>query len=342
VTAKTASLMSSHGRLWYDDPIYRASWIIAPQCIFLVLLVWMFGASPRSPSVPWGKPSVPSPAQEQELISLRDHANTSRDAMTKLEGMAATGDPLANFYMGTLYDPVFKLSKIVSPDVDKSISYYQVAANGGINLAHENLMNFYFLQKYGRADWVKGCNVANNPVVLSSRFVERYRGYCYAGGWGTTKPDLVKAVAAFRVGAEKGDARSQAELGAYYTTGEGNLPRDYEMAVRLYKQSADQNDPLGIYNLGSCYDFGCGPLQKNPAEAVRLITLALDSKYDVVMDRKFDVAINVLTTKPDVFSPQFWQELQRQLAQRNVYSGPLDGTPNPTLMSAIKRMGAPN
>jgi hypothetical protein len=332
MSAKTTSLMSAHGRLWYDDPIYRASWIIAPQCIALVLLAWIF--APAGSPVPWGKPSAPPAVQEEEILSLRDQAKTSREAMTKLESMAATGNPLANFYVGTLYDPVFKFSKIVSPDVDKSISYYGVAANSGNQPAKEHLMNFYLLPDYGRQDRVKGCDIAINPAMQPTVFVQQWRGYCYADGWGTTKSDWVKAVAAFRVGAEKGDARSQAELGAYYAVGGGGLPQDFEMAAKLAKQAADQGDLLGIYNLGSCYEIGCGSLQKNPAEAARLVALALDSK--------FDVAINDLTTRANAHSPQFWQELQRQLSKRNVYNGPLDGTPNPAVINAIKRMGAAN
>jgi hypothetical protein len=163
----------------------------------------------------------------------------------------------------------------------------------------------------------------------------RQRGYCYAEGWGTTKIDLVKAVAAFRAGADKGDARSQAELGAYYAVGGGNLPQDFEMAVKLHRQSADQKDALGLYNLGTCYEFGCGNVvQKNPMEAARLVALALDGK--------FDIAVNALTARANSFSSQFWQELQRQLVRRNVYNGPLDGTPNQAVISAIKRMGATN
>jgi TPR repeat protein len=334
MSAKTANLMSTHGRLWYDAPIYRASWVLAPQCIALVLLAWIFGAAPTNPSVPWGKPSAPPAVKEDELESLRDQASTGRDAMTRLESMAATGNPLSNFFMGTLYDPQFKMSKIVSPDVDKSITYYNVAANGGVEIAKENLMNFYFLPSYERTDWVKGCDLATDQTVRPLAIILQWRGYCYANGWGTTKLDLVKAVAAFRGGAELGDARSQAELGAYYATGEGNLPQDDSMAAKLYKQSADQKDLLGIYNLGSCYDRGCGALPKNPMEAARLVALALDSKFDVV--------VNILTTRPNAFTPQFWQELQRQLVRRNVYKGPLDGVPSPAVMSAIKRMGAAN
>lgn len=335
MSAKTASLISTHGRLWYDDPIYRASWIIAPQCFALVLLAWIFGATPINSSVPWGKPAGPPAVADDEMRVLRDQANTSRDAMTKLEGIAATGEPISNFYLGTLYDPALKVGKIVSPDIDKAIAYYQVATNGGASTAQLYLMNFYVDPAYGRRDLVKYCDTAAKQTAQPTGYILRELGYCYAAGWGTTKIDLVKAVAAFRAGAERGDARSQAELGAYYVTAEGNLPLDYDMALKLYKQSADQKDLLGLYNLGACYEFGCGAaVQKNPMEAARLVALALDGK--------FDLAINNLTSRPNIFSPQFWQELQRQLVRRNVYNGPLDGVPNQAVMSAIRRMGAAN
>ncbi len=335
MSAKPANLMATHGRLWYDAPIYRASWILAPQCIALVLLAWIFGAAPTNPSVPWGKPSAPPAVTDDEMRSLRDQANTSRDAMTKLEGIAATGEPISNFYLGTLYDPALKVGKIVSPDIDKAIAYYQVATNGGASTAQKYLMNFYSDPAYGRRDPVKYCDTATKQTAQLTGYILRELGYCYAAGWGTTKIDLIKAVAAFREGAEKGDARSQAELGAYYITAEGNLPQDFNMAVKLYKQSADQKDLLGLYNLGACYEFGCGTaVQKNPMEAARLVALALDGK--------FGLAVNLLTTQPNNFSSTFWQELQRQLVRRNVYNGPLDGVPSPAVTSAIKRLGAAN
>jgi TPR repeat protein len=254
--------------------------------------------------------------------------------MAKLERIAATGEGISNYYLGTLYDPVFKTSKLVSPDLDKSISYYQTATNAGIIRAQEFLMDFYWIPKFGRRDVPKACDIGVKSAAPPTGQVLREVGYCYVDGWGTTKPDLVKAVASFRAASEKGDARATADLGYYYQSGQGNLPQDGDMAVKLYKQAADQKDLLGMYNLGACYETGCGTLPKNTVEAVRLVTLALDGKLDI--------AINILTTRSSVFSAQFWQELQRQLIKRNVYTGPIDGTPNATLMAAIKHMGAAN
>jgi hypothetical protein len=70
---------------------------------------------------------------------------------------------------------------------------------------------------------------------------------------------------------------------------------------------------------------------KNPAEAARLMALALDEK--------FQLSIYNLTNRPEIFSTQFWQEMQAQLANRNLYNGPRDGRPNPALLAVINGMG---
>lgn len=265
------------------------------------------------------------------MIALRNQAITNRDAMSKLERIAGSGDALANFYLGTLYDPALNMSKLVSPDIARSIQYYEVSAQGGNGDAQNNLVNFYSDARFGRKDAAKACQWAAKDVANASAYVLLVLGDCYANGLGNTKTDLAAAASKYEAASRKGNMRATAVLGYYYEAGQGNLPKNPETALKLYKQAADKGDALGLHNLGASYDRGMASLPRNPQEAARLLALALDQKYAFT--------VNMLTTRPQVFSQQTWQELQRQLATRKLYSGPFDGIPNPATLDAVRKLG---
>jgi hypothetical protein len=330
MTPAKGSLAATHGRLWYDDPVYRASWIVGPQFLVVIALCWLFGGSLPMTSAPWGQPADPS-AVDKEVLALKDQAKTDRGAMARLESIAAAGNTTANLQLGYLYDPVLKWSKVAPPDIDKSMAYYWTAVQGGNSDAQHLLVDFLNDPKYGRSDWIKKCNAASAQTNNPTGVVLRVRGECYNGGWGNNAKNPVLAVAAYQAASAKGELTAMAGLGYYYINGLGNLPKDIETGIRLYKQSAEGNAPLGLNNLASCYDSGCGSLQRNPAEAARLIALALDARYSFT--------INILSNRPEVYSSQFWTELQGQLANRNLYNGPRDGKPNPALLDVIKGLG---
>jgi len=330
MTGKTGTLIAAHGRLWYDDPIYRLSWIFGPQCLVLPLMCWMFWPGPSASGVPWGKPVDPAEHQK-EMLALRNQAINNRDAMLKLERIGAGGDTLANFYLGTLYDPSLNMSKLVSPDIARSILYYEASAQGGDADAQNNLVNFYSAARFGRLDAAKACQWAAKDIANPSAYVLLVLGDCLANGSGNTKIDIPAAVSKYDAASKKGNLRATAILGYYYESGQGNLPKNPETAVKLYKQAADKGDALGMHNLGASYDRGIGSLPRDSREAARLLALALDQKYAFT--------VNTLTTRPQVFSAQTWQELQRQLGTRNLYSGPFDGIPNPATLDAIRKLG---
>ena len=103
MSAKTASWLQDHGRLWYDDRWYRTAWIVWPQALVMLVFVLTW-AQPGS--VPWGKPAegVPQKPAEQGDVSasrcasgndynLRATACSSRIGSGKLKG-----DDLAEAY----------------------------------------------------------------------------------------------------------------------------------------------------------------------------------------------------------------------------------------------------
>lgn len=73
-------------------------------------------------------------------------------------------------------------------------------------------------------------------------------------------------------------------------------------------------------------------VRRDGAEAARLITLALEAKYDVTLQS--------LTSRPENWTADFWQNLQRRMAERGYYSGIADGRPNAATLDAVRRFGS--
>jgi hypothetical protein len=88
---------------------------------------------------------------------------------------------------------------------------------------------------------------------------------------------------------------------------------------------------LGLHNLGAAYNSGLLGLQRDGAEAARLIFRALEGKYQVTAQS--------LTNHPEVWTSEFWQSLQRRLADKGFYSGTIDGRANAATLDAVRRLG---
>jgi hypothetical protein len=107
-----SSWLSAHGKLWYDDKWYRLAWIVFPQALALLAMLWFWATPTASKNAQWAKPVDPAQRVSQ-LLALRDAAKTSKVAMDTLERDARGGEMVAEFFYGTLFDPDFKLSTIV-------------------------------------------------------------------------------------------------------------------------------------------------------------------------------------------------------------------------------------
>src|SRR3954465_10573120 len=110
-----SSWITAHGKLWYDDKWYRLAWIIWPQALAAVVVLWFWAMPSTGKSAKWAAPIDPTKRYEQ-LIALRDAAKSSQASMDRLEKDAIGGEASAQFFYATLYDPDLKLSTIVQPD----------------------------------------------------------------------------------------------------------------------------------------------------------------------------------------------------------------------------------
>ena len=84
-------------------------------------------------------------------------------------------------------------------------------------------------------------------------------GFMYAQGQGVLQ-DYKEAVKWFRLAAEQGNANAQGNLGAGFASGQGVL-QDYKEAVKWFRLAAEQGDANAQGNLGAMYDKGQGVLQ---------------------------------------------------------------------------------
>ncbi|MDN3274887.1 tetratricopeptide repeat protein [Frankia sp. RB7] len=326
-----SSWLAAHGKLWYDDKRYRLAWVIWPQAFAVGLALWLWVMpSPSSKHAIWAKP-VDVAERNNQLQVLRDSAATSQPEMTKLEREAKGGDPVAQFFYATLLDPDLKLSKIVTPDMAKAVDWYERSAAQGNEWAASNLATTYESGSFGRVDFMRACGYARRLGKNGFGGGTRIKGDCYARGLGGTTADLVKAADAYDVAMNKGSSRATAALGYFYENGLGNRTKDPAAALRLYRAAADKGDSLGLHNLGSAYNAGLLGLQRDGSEAARLILRSLDTHYDV--------SVRSLLTHPELWTPEFWQSLQRRMAERGVYSGPIDGRANSGTLDAVRRIG---
>jgi uncharacterized protein len=322
--------LASHGKLWYDDKWYRLAWIVFPQALAALAVLWFWAMPSTNPNAQWAKPIDPT-ARFNQLLALRDNAKSSRTAMDTLERDARGGEMVAEFFYATLFDPDFKLSTIVQPDAAKAYDWYGKAAAQGYESAINNLSVAYYRGVYTRADLLRACIYARKLSNNAHHSGLQVKGDCYSQGLGGTPVDMAQAANAYELSAARGNVRAEAALGYFYENGLGGKERNSETALKHYRTAADKGDALGLHNLGSAYNSGLLGLQRDGAEAARLIMRALEARYPVT--------VQSLTTRPQIWSSDFWQNLQRRLEEKGLYSGPVDGQPNPATLDAVRRLG---
>jgi TPR repeat protein len=322
--------LAAHGKLWYDDKWYRLAWIVWPQALAAIAVLWFWAMPSKTTNAQWAKP-LDAAARASQLTALRDSAKTSQRDMDALEREALGGDLTAQFYLATLFDPEFKISTIAKPDIVKAVEWYSKAANQGEEIAANNLAVIYSGGIYARIDYTRGCYYARKLGGDGLANGLTVKGDCFARGLGGTQVDMAQAADAYEAAFNKGSARAEATLGYFYENGLGGRAKSSETALKYYRDAADKGDALGLHNLGFAYNSGLLGLQRDGAEAARLIFRALEAKYDV--------SVQSLTARPDLWSSDFWQNLQRRLAEQGLYSGAVDGRANPATLDAVRRLG---
>lgn len=121
--------------------------------------------------------------------------------------------------------------------------------------------------------------LANRGDVAAMRNI----GHLYRWGQGVEK-DIAQAIHWYRMAAEKGFSRAQANLAAIYLQGEEGTPVNYDEAHKWFAAAAVQNLAVAQYNLGLMYELGLG-VEKNEARALGWYNLAAKSGQPEAIER---------------------------------------------------------
>ena len=101
----------------------------------------------------------------------------------------------------------------------------------------------------------------------------------FNNGWDAyTNGDFRAASKQWRPLAEKGDAKSQTNLGILYFNGKGVL-KDYKRAVELFKMAGAQGDAEAQFILGKIYIEGDG-VTRSLRSAKFWVSLAFENEFD--------------------------------------------------------------
>lgn len=135
--------------------------------------------------------------------------------------------------------------------------------------------------------------LANRGDVAAMRNI----GHLYRWGQGVEK-DIGQAIHWYRMAAEKGFSRAQANLAAIYLQGDEGTPVDYAEAHKWFAAAAVQHLAVAQYNLGLMYELGLG-VEKNEARALGWYNLAAKAGQTEAIERLSQL---VKTTEPPLVS----------------------------------------
>jgi TPR repeat protein len=173
------------------------------------------------------------------LRALRDRTRTDADALAQLTKEAEKGNPRAQFFLATIFDPLVK--KVIGPkDAAAAIAWYEKAAALGAAPAEANLGALYWVGK-------------------------------------DVPRDDAKAVQLFRLAANKGNTEAMYGLGMAFEHGRG-VPADFAQAETWYQKAVDLGLPAAAFRLGVLHVTG-NHLTLDYEKARHYFELAAGARY---------------------------------------------------------------
>ena len=262
-----------HARAWRNDSLYRWLWLLAPQMLALLFIVWLFDATPTPPvggnsGSWWNDPN----ASRNELYVLSTKAATDPAAETELRKRAETGNSEAEFYLAYFLDPLVNKNLATDDRTRECLEWYKKsAAHGSPGAA----ANYGLLKAYPRgssfpADYAEALKylqmAGNNPMAM------RELAFMYSSGRGVPM-DQKHANELLQNAADMNDKDAQYWLGEDYDKGEHGQPQDKAKALVLWQKSAFQGRREAQREFGLHLFSGDG-IQKNNDQAVYWLKLA--------------------------------------------------------------------
>jgi TPR repeat protein len=203
-------------------------------------------------------------------------AKLLRMDVPQIEEKANAGDHFAQGLLGIFY----RTGELGLPvDLDKSLEWTQksietqhpigLANMGSLEMEKRNIAqaNYYYQEAFMNSQLLRWAE-DGDPVAC----------FCMGVIYSESNPkDYAKAMQYFLVGAEKGFAASQAQLGTMYFVGMGG-GADAEKAIHWSRISIERKSAMGFFNLGIAYSLGQG-VEKDMALAFEYLKTSAEQGF---------------------------------------------------------------
>jgi TPR repeat protein len=84
-------------------------------------------------------------------------------------------------------------------------------------------------------------------AIYESRLAQFHIGVLYEQGWGTPL-DANETIVRFKKAGDKGDVRSQHDLGVLYFDGKNGVEQEYQQALHYFLMAAEQSNDANSQN----------------------------------------------------------------------------------------------
>ncbi len=299
-------------------------------------------------------------ARAQGIGVTKDEA----EALRWFKKAAAAGDPVAMVAEGFYYE---KGKGGVGKDEAQAVRLYRQAADlgdlEGMTSLAVMLFNGAGVPK-DEAEAVRllrkaaGSGHARALLILAGLTLQ---------GEGTAK-DPAEAARLFRAGADLGNSDAMTALANQYLNGDG-VAKDMNEAMKLYRQAAEKRHPAALFGIGWLYETGNG-VGKDEREGLNYYRQAAELGHTGAMSNLSAmlqagrggpanteeaatwmyralaggdaVALKQIRSNSASFSLAFRKALQRQLKEKGLYSGPIDGKFGPSTFTALDNLAKSN
>jgi len=206
--------------------------------------------------------SAAAPVQPMPNELYLSASKGDKVALQRLTALAESGDALAQFHLGEVYDALLTNTGDtfgVPKDAAQAAAWYGKAAEQG-NAADAVSSLWIHAIRDDKAALQQLIRLANKGNGQSQFWLSQM----YLEGEGVAA-DPVQSANWLRKAADQGLAEAERFLGGRYEAGLG-VPQDTPQALRWYRKAAQQGDSAAQTQLGDWYDIGWG-MRKDPAEA---------------------------------------------------------------------------
>ncbi|WP_264214513.1 caspase family protein [Leisingera thetidis] len=140
--------------------------------------------------------------------------------------------------------------------------------------------------------------------------------------------DPAKALELYQAAAAQDFADAINDLGFLHYQGGLGLPANPKKALSFFERAADLRHPQAQFNFAALIDDGLIP-SKGPEDSAHYLYAALRSGSSDVL--------NLLSERPNMFTPQTRRALQQKLQDNNFYAGAIDGDFGPGTQRGIRQ-----